>query len=167
MQRPLAEQHGTIGANGNEGCAVPDRPLASRQAIRQRPGETVSITPAVGSQRAKAASRPARRADRGAEIHHRLGVVAGALGRHQAGLAEDLPRRAPKAEKPTRRGLAFVLSRKDGAILLRKRPAKGLLGGMDEVPSSPWREGKLSPENAMSERSSQLSGTSKRTSGLS
>ena len=59
------------------------------------------------------------------------------------GIAEELPRRAPKAEKPTRRGLAFVLARKDGAILLRKRPAKGLLGGMDEVPSSPWREGKL------------------------
>ena len=59
------------------------------------------------------------------------------------GLAEDLPRRAPKALKPTRRGLAFVLARKDGAILLRKRPPKGLLGGMDEVPSSPWREGKL------------------------
>ncbi len=59
------------------------------------------------------------------------------------GIAEDLPRRAPKADKPTRRGLAFVLARKDGAILLRKRPTKGLLGGMDEVPSSPWREGKL------------------------
>jgi A/G-specific adenine glycosylase len=59
------------------------------------------------------------------------------------GIAEELPRRAPKADKPTRRGLAFVLARKDGAILLRKRPSKGLLGGMDEVPSSPWREGKL------------------------
>ena len=59
------------------------------------------------------------------------------------GIAEELPRRAPKADKPTRRGLAFVLARKDGAILLRKRPPKGLLGGMDEVPSSPWREGKL------------------------
>ena len=67
----------------------------------------------------------------------------------KAGLAEDLPRRAPKAVKPTRRGLAFVLSRKDGAILLRKRPAKGLLGGMDEVPSSPWREGKLATDKAL------------------
>jgi A/G-specific adenine glycosylase len=61
----------------------------------------------------------------------------------QLGIAEDLPQRAPKALKPTRRGLAFVLSNRDGAILLRKRPTKGLLGGMDEVPSSPWREGKL------------------------
>ncbi len=67
------------------------------------------------------------------------------------GIAETLPRRAPKAEKPTRRGLAFVLARRDGAILLRKRPAKGLLGGMDEVPSSPWREGRFSPAEALAE----------------
>jgi len=67
------------------------------------------------------------------------------------GIAETLPQRSPKAQKPTRRGLAFVLARKDGAILLRKRPTKGLLGGMDEVPSSPWREGKFSPADALSD----------------
>ncbi len=69
-------------------------------------------------------------------------------GRMQ-GIAEELPRRKPKADKPTRRGLAFVLLRRDGAVLLRKRPAKGLLGGMDEVPSSPWREGALSIEDSL------------------
>jgi A/G-specific adenine glycosylase len=67
------------------------------------------------------------------------------------GIAETLPRRSPKAEKPTRRGLAFVLARKDGAVLLRKRPPKGLLGGMDEVPSSPWREGKFNPADALAD----------------
>ncbi|WP_332055009.1 A/G-specific adenine glycosylase [Reyranella sp.] len=67
------------------------------------------------------------------------------------GNAEELPRRAPKADKPTRRGVAFVLSRKDGAVLLRKRPARGLLGGMDEVPSSDWREGALSVAEALKE----------------
>ncbi|WP_439610580.1 A/G-specific adenine glycosylase [Reyranella sp.] len=67
------------------------------------------------------------------------------------GLAEELPRRAPKAEKPTRRGLAFVLLRKDGAVLLRKRPTKGLLGGMDEVPSSPWREGTFAAATSLAE----------------
>ena len=41
------------------------------------------------------------------------------------------------------------MANRQGAILLRKRPAKGLLGGMDEVPSSPWREGKLSLEEAL------------------
>ena len=65
------------------------------------------------------------------------------------GIAESLPRRRPKAAKPTRRGLAFVLARKDGAILLRKRPPRGLLGGMDEVPSSPWREGKFTAADAL------------------
>ena len=77
-------------------------------------------------------------------------LVAGCEARKR-GIAEDLPRRAPKAEKPTRRGLAFVLSRRDGAILLRKRPSSGLLGGMDEVPSSPWREGELALEAALAE----------------
>jgi A/G-specific adenine glycosylase len=67
------------------------------------------------------------------------------------GIAEELPRRAPKALKPTRRGLAFVLARRDGAILLRKRPEKGLLGGMDEVPSSAWREGRLVEAAALGE----------------
>ena len=77
-------------------------------------------------------------------------LMQGCRGR-ALGIAEELPRRAPKADKPTRRGLAFVLMRKDGAVLLRKRPAKGLLGGMDEVPSSAWREGKLSIADALKE----------------
>jgi A/G-specific adenine glycosylase len=56
-------------------------------------------------------------------------------------IAESLPRKRPKAEKPTRRGVAFWLVRDDGAVLLRRRPEKGLLGGMMEVPSSAWGEG--------------------------
>ncbi|PSJ61419.1 A/G-specific adenine glycosylase [Pseudaminobacter soli (ex Li et al. 2025)] len=51
---------------------------------------------------------------------------------------EFYPVRAPKAEKPSRRGAAFVAVRDDGAILLRKRPEKGLLGGMTEVPTTGW-----------------------------
>ena len=54
------------------------------------------------------------------------------------GIAETLPRRAPKAERPLRRGLAFWTVRSDGAVLLRRRPERGLLGGMMEVPSSDW-----------------------------
>ncbi|MGV1013628.1 MAG: A/G-specific adenine glycosylase [Methyloceanibacter sp.] len=56
------------------------------------------------------------------------------------GLAEVLPYREEKAERPVRRGTAFVALRSDGAVLLRERPLKGLLGGMLEVPSSPWTE---------------------------
>jgi A/G-specific adenine glycosylase len=54
------------------------------------------------------------------------------------GLAELLPYREAKLERPLRRGLAFVALRGDGAVLLREREPKGLLGGMLEVPSSPW-----------------------------
>jgi A/G-specific adenine glycosylase len=55
-------------------------------------------------------------------------------------IAEQLPARRAKAEKPVRRGVAFWAVRPDGAVLLRRRPEKGLLGGMMEVPSTPWRE---------------------------
>jgi A/G-specific adenine glycosylase len=47
-----------------------------------------------------------------------------------AGLAEVLPYREVKTERPMRRGKAFVALRADGAVLLRERPLKGLLGGM-------------------------------------
>ncbi len=56
------------------------------------------------------------------------------------GLAELLPARLPKAAKPLRHGIAFWIERKDGAILLRRRPDQGLLGGMMEIPSTAWRE---------------------------
>ncbi|MGX5735569.1 A/G-specific adenine glycosylase [Bosea thiooxidans] len=55
------------------------------------------------------------------------------------GAQESFPRKAPKKAGVTRYGAAFVLARADGAILLRTRPAKGLLGGMAEVPTSEWR----------------------------
>ena len=66
-------------------------------------------------------------------------VVSGCEA-HAQGLAEVLPYRDAKAERPTRRGVAFVALRDDGAVLLRERPLKGLLGGMLETPSSPWTE---------------------------
>jgi len=57
-------------------------------------------------------------------------------------LAETLPRKAPKKEKPTRYGAAFVaVDAASGAVLLRRRPPKGLLGGMTEVPGTDWSEG--------------------------
>ncbi|MEI2386489.1 A/G-specific adenine glycosylase [Breoghania sp. JC706] len=55
-----------------------------------------------------------------------------------AGTAETFPRKTPKAAKPTRLGMAFVAVRTDGAVLLRRRPPKGLLGGMSEPPTSTW-----------------------------
>jgi A/G-specific adenine glycosylase len=55
------------------------------------------------------------------------------------GFAEDLPARDAKPERPLRRGVVFWLARPDGAVLLRRRPESGLLGGMIEVPSTAWR----------------------------
>ncbi|MEW9806918.1 A/G-specific adenine glycosylase [Mesorhizobium sp. ZMM04-5] len=55
-----------------------------------------------------------------------------------AGDPELLPVKGKKIEKPQRRGAAYVAVRKDGAILLRKRPDEGLLGGMSEVPTTGW-----------------------------
>ncbi|MBO0766608.1 MAG: A/G-specific adenine glycosylase, partial [Hyphomicrobiaceae bacterium] len=54
------------------------------------------------------------------------------------GIAPELPLRSPKPERPLRLALAFVALRDDGHVLLRRRPEAGLLGGMQEVPSTPW-----------------------------
>jgi A/G-specific adenine glycosylase len=55
-----------------------------------------------------------------------------------AGNPEDYPVKARPMDRPTRRGGAFVAVRRDGAILLRRRGDRGLLGGMTEVPGSEW-----------------------------
>jgi A/G-specific adenine glycosylase len=47
-----------------------------------------------------------------------------------------------------RRGAAFVVLRKDDAVLLRTRPPTGLLGGMAEPPTSAW-EAEYDPARAM------------------
>ena len=62
----------------------------------------------------------------------------------QQGIAASLPRRQPKAARPTRYGVAFCLFDDAGRLLLRRRPERGLLGGMMEVPSTPWRESEFS-----------------------
>jgi A/G-specific adenine glycosylase len=54
-----------------------------------------------------------------------------------AGLQADLPRKAPKPEKPVRRGTLW-LARRDGAWLLERRPNRGLLGGMLGFPGDGW-----------------------------
>jgi A/G-specific adenine glycosylase len=50
---------------------------------------------------------------------------------------ETFPRKAKKKAGELRRGAAFVVRRGD-ELLVRTRPAKGLLGGMTEVPTSDW-----------------------------
>ncbi|MEI6557660.1 MAG: A/G-specific adenine glycosylase [Rhodospirillaceae bacterium] len=57
-----------------------------------------------------------------------------------AGIAETLPRRAAKSDKPVRHGVAYWLVNERGAVWLRRRADHGLLGGMTELPSTEWRE---------------------------
>jgi A/G-specific adenine glycosylase len=56
------------------------------------------------------------------------------------GIAADLPAKAPKTPKPTRRGTAYVVERADGALLVETRPPKGLLGGMPGLPTTDWSD---------------------------
>ena len=56
------------------------------------------------------------------------------------GVQELLPVKAPKAARPLRRGAAFVVQDKTGAVLLVKRPPKGLLASMLEPPLGAWTE---------------------------
>ena len=65
-----------------------------------------------------------------------------------AGTAGELPRRTAKAPRPTRYGVAFWLVDDAGSLLLRRRPERGLLGGMMELPSTPWREAPWPAEEA-------------------
>jgi len=58
-----------------------------------------------------------------------------------AGLAEDLPRRRPRAPRETRRGTLYVARNARGAWLLERRPASGLLGGMPGWPGDDWDRG--------------------------
>lgn len=55
-----------------------------------------------------------------------------------SGQPTDFPVKPIKVERPVRFGHAFIFMRDDGAIWLRKRPEKGLLAKMTEVPGSDW-----------------------------
>jgi A/G-specific adenine glycosylase len=54
-----------------------------------------------------------------------------------SGVQADLPRKTPKPDKPTRHGTLW-LGHRDDAILLERRPDKGLLGGMLGLPGDAW-----------------------------
>ncbi|HWE99605.1 MAG TPA: A/G-specific adenine glycosylase [Caulobacteraceae bacterium] len=55
------------------------------------------------------------------------------------GEPQTYPRRSAKAERPRRRGVAFVL-RCAGAVALTRRPPRGLLGGMLALPTTAWTQ---------------------------
>jgi A/G-specific adenine glycosylase len=59
-----------------------------------------------------------------------------ACAARRRGDPDTFPHKAKKREGRLRRGAAFVALRADGHLLVRTRPAKGLLGGMTEVPTT-------------------------------
>jgi A/G-specific adenine glycosylase len=57
-----------------------------------------------------------------------------------AGTPERWPTRPLDAARPLRRGMAWWIEH-DARVLLVRRPPRGLLGGMEALPSGPWRAG--------------------------
>ena len=55
-----------------------------------------------------------------------------------AGTQTRYPRKLPKKALPQRYGAMAVVERSDGAVLVRTRPSRGMLGGMTEFLGSEW-----------------------------
>ncbi|OYQ36753.1 A/G-specific adenine glycosylase [Sandarakinorhabdus cyanobacteriorum] len=64
-------------------------------------------------------------------------IAATCAGR-QTGAPEDFPVKPAKKARPQRQGTAWWIEA-EGQVLLVRRPAKGLLGGMLALPSCDWR----------------------------
>ena len=67
--------------------------------------------------------------------------VQAGCGAFRTGDPAAYPRRAGKAPRPSRRGIAFALFDGGGRIAIERRPQDGLLGGMDGLPGTDWRAG--------------------------
>ncbi len=63
--------------------------------------------------------------------------LASSCAARARGTPEAFPGKKSKSRTEERRGAAFVLLRGTD-VLVRARPARGLLGGMIEVPTTPW-----------------------------
>lgn len=67
---------------------------------------------------------------------------------YKEGLQNEYPRKKATSAKPVKHGVFFWIENKRGQILIRKRPAKGLLASMMEIPSTPWLEKPFSLKEA-------------------
>ena len=55
-------------------------------------------------------------------------------------LISQIPIKGKKISRGAKIGTLYLITRKDGAYLLRKRPSKGLLGGTIEFPGTDWND---------------------------
>lgn len=133
---PAAVVDGNVERVISRLCAIATPMPAAKSEIRIR---TASITPL---------ERPGDFAqammDLGASLcsPKRPKCIACPLNENCAALVEGDPElypvKPPKMQRPSRQGAAFIAVSRDGAVLLRKRPAKGLLASMSEPPTSNW-----------------------------
>ena len=125
--------------------------LFARSTRRCPPPRPPIAAAAAGLRHGRGGPRAARRFRPGAVRSRRHDLHAhGARLRRSArwragcagvarGIAAELPRKAPKPARPVRHGVHFWLIDGRGHVLLRRRPPRGLLGGMTELPGTPWR----------------------------
>lgn len=59
---------------------------------------------------------------------------------HATGDPARFPVKAPRAARPERHGVVFLIENTGGDVWLRYRPETGLLGGMTELPGTPWQD---------------------------
>ena len=73
----------------------------------------------------------------------------GACVAGRQGSAERFPVKPARRARPTRYGTVIWLRDREGGVALRNRPQTGLLGGMAEFPSTPWRDEPWSAKEAV------------------
>ena len=152
--------HRRLHRGGDRGDRLRPPGDAGRRQCRARGGAALRRDDAAARRQAGAAP-PRGDADAG-RARRRLRAGGDGSGRHDLHaeeaemralpVARGVPRaRARASPRACRRGAPKRRSRcgaaspsgrcgRDGAVLLRRRPEKGLLGGMMEVPSTAWRE---------------------------
>ena len=81
--------------------------------------------------------------------------ISGSCAAREVGDMENFPVKAPKKLKPTRRAISFWLEH-DGHVLLERRPAKGLLGGMPGFFSTDWIERADFPNSSVIDKQSPV-----------
>ena len=64
--------------------------------------------------------------------------IGSACAARAAGTQTLYPKKLPKKALPQRFGTMAIIERADGAVLVRTRPSRGMLGGMTEFVGSDW-----------------------------